>query len=106
LKSEIRQRVQFQQANLIHDPAPFSSCHVIFCRNVLIYFEPETIAAVMHKLATALVEGGYLVLGVAELPRATLLDVEWVDSHQITLLRRPIGGATLKAVAPPPKPAI
>jgi chemotaxis protein methyltransferase CheR len=40
--------------------------HVIFCRNVLIYFGHELCARVMHKFAQSLCPGGFLCLGSSE----------------------------------------
>jgi chemotaxis protein methyltransferase CheR len=65
--SELRQAVQFRSLNL-NDPsyavgAPFDA---IFCRNVLIYFRPETKRAVISRLLQHLAPGGCLFLGHAE----------------------------------------
>jgi chemotaxis protein methyltransferase CheR len=39
---------------------------VVFCRNVLIYFDQQTKAEVLERLARVIVSDGYLVLGAAE----------------------------------------
>jgi chemotaxis protein methyltransferase CheR len=57
-------------------------------RNVLIYFAPETAAAVLYRLVGALAPGGILVLGPVELPLARALELEWVEDRGATLLRR------------------
>jgi chemotaxis protein methyltransferase CheR len=85
-----RALVAFEQHNLVRDPPPAAApFDVVLCRNVLIYFEPETAAAVIDRLVAALVPGGLLVLGPVELPLAGALDLEWLDEHGATLLRRP-----------------
>lgn len=95
-----RKRVEFRRQNLVLDPAPVSGCHLVFCRNVLIYFEAPTAAKVLHTLADALAPGGYLVLGPVEVPLAATLALEWVECQGATLLRRPDGRPVSKPVAP------
>lgn len=59
--------VTFRAHNLVHDaplPGPFD---VIFCRNVLIYFDFEQRAEVVQQLASVLAPDGYLVLGASEM---------------------------------------
>lgn len=67
LHAEIRQQVQFQQANLL---SFFQTCtasyDVIFCRNVLIYLHAAAREAILADLSRALVPGGLLVVGSAE----------------------------------------
>ncbi|HET8540820.1 MAG TPA: CheR family methyltransferase [Anaeromyxobacter sp.] len=87
---EVRALVTFERHNLVRDPVP-ADAHfdVVLCRNVLIYFGPETAAAVLYRLVGALRPGGVLVLGPVELPLARALDLEWVEDGGATLLRRP-----------------
>ncbi len=63
----IRQKVQFGRLNFMQEyydvPADFS---IIFCRNVLIYFDKPTQEAVINKLCRHLCRGGYLFLGHSE----------------------------------------
>lgn len=51
-----------------------SGCDLIFCRNVMIYFRPETVRAVVSRFRRALQPGGYLFLGHAETLGAGFLD--------------------------------
>ncbi|HEU4993742.1 MAG TPA: protein-glutamate O-methyltransferase CheR [Gemmatimonadaceae bacterium] len=64
---ELRQVVRFSRLNLNEKyyavPGKFD---LIFCRNVLIYFSPESRAAVIERLADRLVPGGLLFVGHAE----------------------------------------
>jgi chemotaxis protein methyltransferase CheR len=65
----VRDAVQFHEHNLIRPSAELlspSTCDVIFCRNVLMYFTPEHAANIVQRLARALVPGGFLFLGHAE----------------------------------------
>lgn len=61
----LRERVRFLQANLAAD-LPVTQVEVIFCRNVLIYFSPDTRQLVIRSLLAALRLGGYLVVGSAD----------------------------------------
>jgi chemotaxis protein methyltransferase CheR len=63
---ELRRQARFQRINLIeqiHWPRQFA---VIFCRNVMIYFDKETQEQVVRKLFDCLEPGGYLFVGHAE----------------------------------------
>ncbi len=66
LKPAIRGRVRFQIQNLIEPTAHLGRFDVIFCRNVLLYFDVATRAAVLNRLVRQLRPGGYLLLGAAE----------------------------------------
>lgn len=66
LRPEIRSRVIFQRHNLM-DPPPFQEeMDVVFCRNVLIYFDRPTQKKVAESLSRVLKPGGYLLVGHAE----------------------------------------
>ena len=62
----IRDMAEFREWNLLGNPSPLGRFDVIFCRNVLIYFDPPTKARVLDMLATCLAPGGLLYLGGAE----------------------------------------
>jgi len=94
-------QVEFRRHNLVTDPPPALGYHVVFCRNVLIYFSPETAARVLHKLHDALRPGGLLVIGPVEIPLAATLDLEWIDCEGATLLRKPRTGRLLQVPRPP-----
>jgi chemotaxis protein methyltransferase CheR len=65
---EVQRVVQFERFNLLGEPAPPGSpfFDMIFCRNVLIYFQPETKARVVRRLLNHLVPEGYLFVGHSE----------------------------------------
>jgi chemotaxis protein methyltransferase CheR len=63
---EIRAMVQYRQLNLLHDFASLGPFDVVFCRNVLIYFDQPTKIGVLERLAGVTAADGYLVLGAAE----------------------------------------
>jgi len=64
---ELRRMVHFERLNLMDDSYPFDrDVDVIFCRNVLIYFDRPTQQAVIDRLLSHLRPGGYLMLGHSE----------------------------------------
>lgn len=63
VKPEYRERIQFQRFNLISSPLPAKKFPAVFCRNVAIYFDKPTQAAVVKRLASVLIPGGYLFIG-------------------------------------------
>jgi chemotaxis protein methyltransferase CheR len=66
INPDIRAMVTHRQLNLLHDFGQLGSFDVIFCRNVLIYFDQETKANIFGRLARAMEPDGFLVLGAAE----------------------------------------
>ena len=64
---ELRRQVRFARLNLMDERYAFDrDVDVIFCRNVLIYFDKPTQRTVIERLARHLRPGGYLVLGHSE----------------------------------------
>ncbi len=64
---ELRCKVRFERLNLMDESYPFDrDIDVIFCRNVLIYFDGTTQKAVIQRLVSHLRVGGYLMLGHSE----------------------------------------
>ena len=66
LNADIRAMVQHRQLNLLQDFSHLGTFDVIFCRNVLIYFDQDTKAGIFERLARMLETDGVLVLGAAE----------------------------------------
>jgi chemotaxis protein methyltransferase CheR len=66
LSADIRGMVQHRQLNLLQDFSHLGKFDVIFCRNVLIYFDQETKTSVFERLARVLEPDGTLMLGAAE----------------------------------------
>ncbi len=62
----LRGMVQFREFNLLSDPRPLGRFDVVFCRNVLIYFDQPTKSRVMDAVATLFSPDGVLYLGGAE----------------------------------------
>jgi chemotaxis protein methyltransferase CheR len=65
MKESLRRNVSFFQHNLVSDHA-FGEMHVVFCRNVLIYFGKPLRERVVRTLTQSLCPGGFLCLGTSE----------------------------------------
>jgi chemotaxis protein methyltransferase CheR len=63
---ELRAMVRYRQLNLLADFSQLGMFDVVFCRNVLIYFDAETKTEVLNRLAKVTASDGYLMLGAAE----------------------------------------
>jgi len=63
---EIRGMVKFLPFNLLHDFSCLGKFDLVFCRNVLIYFDEATKIDVLERMADVTERDGYLVLGGAE----------------------------------------
>jgi len=63
---ELRAMVQYKSLNLLNNFSQLGSFDVIFCRNVLIYFDQETKIDVFDRLASLMPTDGFLILGAAE----------------------------------------
>ena len=66
VKQELRDAVSFRVWNLLADPKPLGRFDVVFCRNVLIYFDAATRQRVLESLANMMPQDGALFLGGAE----------------------------------------
>jgi chemotaxis protein methyltransferase CheR len=65
-KANIRSRIRFAEQNLMGDLAALGQFDIVFCRNVLIYFDVETKQKVIAKIRQCLQPNGFLFLGAAE----------------------------------------
>ena len=63
---EIRAMVQYRPLNLLQPFSQLGTFDVVFCRNVLIYFDQETKVDVLGRIARIMQPEGYLLLGAAE----------------------------------------
>ncbi len=67
LVPELRNKVTFRRLNLISDHYPiYESFDIIFCRNVLIYFDHDMQYEILRRLCVFLKPKGYLFLGHSE----------------------------------------
>ena len=63
---DIRAMVQLRPLNLLNDFSPLGTFDLVFCRNVLIYFDQPTKINVFNRIAKQIPDDGFLVLGAAE----------------------------------------
>ena len=67
LRPELRRAIEFMPVNLVRDDWPFHEpFDVVFCRNVMIYFDARTQRQVLERMHRALQPGGLLFVGHAE----------------------------------------
>ncbi|TYL69963.1 CheR family methyltransferase [Bradyrhizobium cytisi] len=63
---DLRAMIQHRQLNLLQDFSHLGTFDVIFCRNVLIYFDQDTKINIFNRLARQIEPDGFMVLGAAE----------------------------------------
>ncbi|WP_420132547.1 CheR family methyltransferase [Rhodopseudomonas sp.] len=95
LNPDVRAMVQFRQFNLLQDFAPLGKFDVIFCRNVLIYFDQATKSDIFNRLMKATEPDGYLFLGAAE----TVVGL--TDSYKVCPKRRGVYLPNVASAAAP-----
>jgi chemotaxis protein methyltransferase CheR len=62
----VRRPLRFQVHNLLEPPPHPGGFDIVLCRNVLLYLNPEKKALAFERLASALAEDGWLMLGAGE----------------------------------------
>jgi chemotaxis protein methyltransferase CheR len=63
---QLKKLIQFNHLNLLESWPLKGKFHIIFCRNVAIYFDKDTQKMMFSKMADVMVEGGYLYIGHSE----------------------------------------
>lgn len=66
IKDDVRSMVEYRQMNLLDSFVGLGTFDIIYCRNVLIYFDEATKRAILERMAQLLPDDGYLLLGAAE----------------------------------------
>jgi chemotaxis protein methyltransferase CheR len=95
INADIRAMVQHRQLNLLHDFSQLGTFDVIFCRNVLIYFDQDTKINIFNRLAKAMEPDGFLILGAAE----TVVGL--TETFKPHAERRGLYRPSARAVSPP-----
>ncbi len=111
LRPEIRADVTFAYLNLAEPvyPSPQSGIiafDVIFCRNVMIYFDEATTRQVVQRLYDALVPGGWLVVGHAEPNIELYRQFETHNAPGTVLYRKPLNAPPFIVAQSAPSPAL
>ncbi len=101
----LRRRVHFAGLNLAQDVYPSTASgawgmDLVLCRNVLIYFDRDTIRAVARRLYDTLVPGGWLLTAAADPPLAGDAPFEMVVTNEGVFYRREAGPVPPRATAP------
>lgn len=66
IKKEIKNMIQFMRFNLMEAPPSNCQFNIIFCRNVMIYFDKSTQGGLINRFHQCLAKGGYLFIGHSE----------------------------------------
>jgi chemotaxis protein methyltransferase CheR len=66
ISADIRSKVQYKEFNLLEDFRPLGQFDVVYCRNVLIYFDQPTKSDVLTRVSALMPDDGFLFLGGAE----------------------------------------
>lgn len=105
LMPAVREAVEFRYLNLAEDaypslPTGIWGMDLILCRNVLIYFDAETVARVARRLIDSLSDDGWLLLGASDPPLGDLVPCDVVVTNAGLAYRRPGRGAARPRATP------
>ncbi len=90
IKPELRASVTFCEWNLLADLRTLGQFDIVFCRNVLIYFDTPTRARVLEAIAAQMPPDGVLFLGAAESIHGVTKCLESVQGEQGAYARPPL----------------
>ncbi|MGD1878633.1 MAG: CheR family methyltransferase, partial [Kiloniellaceae bacterium] len=98
ISDDIRRMVTYKPFNLLENPSTLGHFDIVFCRNVLIYFDQQTKGQVLGRIAQIMPADGFLYLGGAE----TVLGIS--DSFEVVpgqrgVYRLTTGGSSLNRKA-------
>jgi len=89
VNEELRKRVCFSQLNVLEmDRIPFGKMHMIFCQNMLIYFDRERRVEILNNLIKHLEPGGVLILGAGEILGWKPPTLEKIEFNETLAFRR------------------
>jgi len=88
-KGEIRSLIDFEHLNLMSDFSGAYRCPVIFCRNIMIYFDKPTQENLVRRLSAQLEDGGYLFIGHSESLNGISHGLEYISP---ATYRKPLSG--------------
>jgi len=107
IDAALRARVRVLRHNLVADVPPWSpgECQIVFCRNVLIYFDRANVVTLLGRLVEWMPIGGYLFLGYSESLWQLSDDLKLVRigdafAYRNRGVRRPAGSSVRRAAAP------
>lgn len=88
IAEQIREMVEFRQINLVHPITMLGGFDVIFCRNVLIYFDDATKSSILDQFSQMLTNDGALILGSTENTFQMTQEFESVRHGQTLVYRK------------------
>jgi len=99
LDAKLTKKVKFESLNLSSNGYPSQAtrtvdCDLILCRNVLIYFDRQTVIDVTQRLFASLAPGGWLIVASGDPPVNQFADFEVVRSSGGVYYRRPLQPAS------------
>jgi chemotaxis protein methyltransferase CheR len=102
---DIRAMVQYRAHNLLQDFTHLGPFDLVFCRNVLIYFDQQTKSQVLDRIAQVIHDDGYLVLGAAETVVGLTDGFKPLPERRGLYAPNPAAKGRI-AFAPPPRPRL
>ena len=111
ISDAMRSKVTFRQLNLLSDYASLGRFDIIYCRNVLIYFDAARKSDILTRMTRQLAPDGYVVLGASESLIGLKTDLVPHPEHRGLFVRGANGGAAELPVSRPvpkiePAPAL
>ena len=99
IADSLRKMIKFQQFNLLGDLSSLGKFDVVFCRNVLIYFDTPTKTKVLNGIADLLPADGFLYLGGAETVLGTTDRFEIMQGQRGIYNPAPVGTEKAKVAS-------
>jgi chemotaxis protein methyltransferase WspC len=101
INDELRERIRFSQGNILEGPLGTARQYdVVFCRNLLIYFDDPTTAAAIARLSSHLADDGMLLVGHAEVPSAVRHGFASMPHRQAFALRKAMPAGAVRPATP------
>lgn len=97
MKPEIHSKISFSRFNMLKDVFPQNKYHIVFCRNVLIYQNIAQRKEIIQSILSALLPGGYLVMGNSENLLSLSNQYEQENLDGCAFYRKPDGAAVKAA---------
>lgn len=89
INNDLKELIKFKRINLISENYPFKGeFEVIFCRNVMIYFDRKTQMAIVDNFLRYLKKGGYLILGSSESLPTEMLKANEIKRIKSTIFQK------------------
>lgn len=101
VKAEYRSQINFKQFNLLNPLMGMGRFDIVFCRNVLIYFDAKTKGDILRKIRGVMADDGYLLLGASETVVGISSDFAPDSQHKLLLRCERQAGAKERATEAP-----